>query len=337
MTKFDVYGIGNALVDKEFEVTDKFFADHAIEKGMMTLVDEAQQDKLLHALENNFALKSQAGGGSAANTLYALSQFGGNAFLSCRVANDENGDFYLSQLGTHNIETNTASQRGNGKTGRCLVMISPDAERTMLTYLGASGEISTHELDLQAAQNSRYVYLEGYLVTSPDAKAAVIQLKKFAEANGVNTAMTFSDPAMVEYFQSDVNDVLGDGVDLLFCNEREALIWSATDSLQEACTALKQKARRFAITRGSQGALLFDGQQFVDIAAHPVKAIDTNGAGDMFAGAFLYALTQQNDFPTAGKLASLAAATTVSHFGPRLPPEKHQHIIKQLDTPKRKS
>ncbi len=329
MTKYDVYGVGNALVDQEFEVDDGFFQENEIEKGLMTLVAHEQQQQLLNVLVDKYGVKKRAGGGSAANTLYALSQFGGSAYFSFKVANDETGDFYLQQLGHHNIQTNNNSQREGGTTGSCLVMISPDAERTMHTYLGVSETVSIKELDLEAVKASKYIYIEGYLVTSPSAKAAITELKLFAEQNDVKTAMTFSDPSMLEYFKDNVNDVLGTGVDLLFCNEREALLWSGKDTLEEACDVLKAKARQFAITRGAEGALLYDGRDYTNIAAHEVEAVDTNGAGDMFAGAFLYALTSGMDFAAAGKLASLASANVVSRFGPRLEAEMHQAIIEQ--------
>ncbi len=328
--KYDVYGVGNALVDKEFEVDDSFFQAHDIEKGLMTLVAHDQQQQLLNILKEKFGVKKRAGGGSAANTLYALSQFGGHAFFSCKVANDEPGDFYLAQLGHHNIEINSKNQREEGTTGRCLVMISPDAERTMHTYLGISETVSVTELDFDAAKDSQYIYIEGYLVTSPSAKSAVIELKKFAEQNQIKTAMTFSDPSMLEYFRDSVIEVLGSGVDLLFCNEREALLFSGAKDLEQACEVIKSKARQFVITRGAEGALLFDGQNTINIAPHKVKAIDTNGAGDMFAGAFMYALTKGKDFETAGKLASLASASVVSKFGPRLKADMHQQILAEV-------
>ncbi|MEX0962960.1 MAG: adenosine kinase [Pseudohongiellaceae bacterium] len=324
--KFDVYGVGNALVDKEFEVDESFFTEHAIEKGLMTLVSEEQQQKLLDVLVEKYGVKKRGGGGSAANTLYALSQFGGNAYLSCKVANDDTGDFYLNALGDLNIETNTESQREDGISGQCLVMISPDAERTMHTFLGVSETVSIDEIDFAAVKQSRYIYIEGYLVTSPSAKAAVIELKQFAEKNNIKTAMTFSDPAMLEYFRDNVNEVLGSGVDLLFCNEKEIKLWAQTDDFEAACEKMKAKAKQFAVTRGAAGALLFDGKDYIKIEAHAVKAVDTNGAGDMFAGAFLYALTQAKDFETAGKLASLASATVVSNFGPRLETQHHREI-----------
>ena len=145
MNHYDVYGIGNALVDKEFEVEDSFFAEAGIEKGFMTLIEEDKQQQLLDLLASRYPLKKQAGGGSAANSLYALSQFGGKAFYSCKVANDEPGDFYMAELGDHNIETNLLPQRETGTTGRCVVMVTPDAERTMLTHLGISQYVSEQE------------------------------------------------------------------------------------------------------------------------------------------------------------------------------------------------
>lgn len=328
--KFDVYGVGNALVDKEFEVEESFFAEHKIEKGLMTLVSEEQQKQLLDVLVEKYGIKTRGGGGSAANTLYALSQFGGNAYLACKVANDDTGDFYLSALGDHNIDTNTESQREDGISGQCIVMISPDAERTMHTFLGVSETVSADEIDFEAVRQSEYVYIEGYLVTSPSAKAAVIELKRFAEQNSIKTAMTFSDPAMLEYFRDNVVEVLGSGVDLLFCNEKEAKLWAQTDDFDAACELMKTKARQFAITRGANGALLYDGENYIEVAAHAVKAVDTNGAGDMFAGAFMYALTQGKDFETAGRLASLASATVVSNFGPRLAAEEHARIAAEV-------
>ncbi|MEX2131484.1 MAG: adenosine kinase [Pseudohongiellaceae bacterium] len=330
MKKYHVYAIGNALVDTEFEVHDDFFAEFGIEKGFMTLVSHEQQVQLLKILNEGAALRKRAGGGSAANSLYALSQFGGKAFFSGKVANDETGDFYVAQLGHHNIDTNLANEAQQGTTGRCVVMVSPDAERTMHTYLGVSENVSPAELDRNAVKASEYVYIEGYLVTSPSAREAAKELKKFAQANGVKVAMTFSDPSMVEYFTDAVAEVLGSGVDLLFCNEKEAVLWTNEADVDRACEALKKHARQFVVTRGAKGARLFDGNKFIDIASQSVTAIDTNGAGDMFAGAFLYAITNGHDFATAGKLASHACARLVTSFGPRLQPHEHREILAEL-------
>lgn len=327
MHTLDVYGIGNALVDKEFEVDDAFFSEAGIEKGFMTLIDAPQQEQLLSLLGRRYPLKKRAGGGSAANSLYALSQFGGKAFYSCKVANDETGDFYVEELGSANIQTNLSEHREDGNTGRCIVMVTPDAERTMLTHLGISQYVSEAELKLDVAASAQYVYIEGYLVTSDSALTAAKRLKAAAEQSGVKTALTFSDPAMVEYFRDGVNELIGSGVDLLFCNEKEAKIWSGEDDFAAACKKISTVAKQFAITRGANGALLFDGSNFIDIAPNKVTAVDTNGAGDMFSGAFMYGLTQGMSFKDAGDLASLASATVVSQFGPRLAPEQHAQLL----------
>lgn len=332
MNHYDVYAIGNALVDKEFEVEDSFFAESGIKKGFMTLIEEDKQQQLLDLLSSRYPLKKQAGGGSAANSLYALSQFGGKAFYSCKVAGDEPGDFYVSELGNHNIETNLLPQRETGTTGRCVVMVTPDAERTMLTHLGISQYVSEQDLKIDAVKQAKYIYIEGYLVTSDSARAAAIRLKQIARDNNVKTAMTFSDPAMVEYFRDGVNEVLGDGVDLLFCNEKEAMIWANEDDFEAACSKLKTIAGQFAVTRGARGARLFDGSDYIDIAAHNVKAVDTNGAGDMFSGAFMFGITQGMSFQKAGELASLAAATVVTEFGPRLTPDAHSTVLQKFQT-----
>tara|TARA_R110002072_G_scaffold284396_1_gene448406 strand:+ start:10303 stop:11307 length:1005 start_codon:yes stop_codon:yes gene_type:complete len=330
MTQFDVYGIGNALVDKEFEVEDSFFAEAGIEKGFMTLIDADKQQEILNLLFERYELKKRAGGGSAANTLYALSQFGGSVFYSCKVANDETGDFYVSELGNHNIRTNLSEDRESGNTGRCVVMVTPDAERTMLTHLGISSEVSETDVNDEIIADSSYVYIEGYLVTSDSARQAAIKLKQNAEKHGVKTAMTFSDPAMVEYFRDGINELLGQGVDLLFCNEKEAKIWSGEEDFDAACQKLASVARQFAITRGAKGALLYDGERYMEVAPHKVIAVDTNGAGDMFSGAFMYGITHGLSFQQAGDLASLASATVVTEFGPRLRPEQHAKLLEQF-------
>ncbi|MDO8908729.1 MAG: adenosine kinase [Pseudohongiella sp.] len=331
MAKLDVYGIGNALVDKEFEVEDSFFAEAGIEKGFMTLIDATQQEQLLSLLSRRYSLKKRAGGGSAANSLYAVSQFGGKAFYSCKVANDESGDFYVEELGSSNIQTNLSTEREEGHTGRCIVMVTPDAERTMLTHLGISQHVSEADLKLDLAATAQYVYIEGYLVTSDSARQAAKRLKSAAEQSGVKTALTFSDPAMVEYFREGVNELIGTGVDLLFCNEKEAKIWSGEQDFDTACKKIGSVAKKFAITRGANGALLFDGENYINIAPNKVAAVDTNGAGDMFSGAFMYGLTQGMSFKDAGDLASLASATVVSQFGPRLAPEQHAELLQKFN------
>ncbi len=328
MKTYHVYGIGNALVDKEFEVTDDFFTQEKIQKGVMTLVDGESQNVLLNRLSQQFGLPKMAGGGSAANTVYAISQFGGNTFYSCKVASDELGDFYVGELGNLNIHTNLVENREYGITGKCIVMISPDTERTMLTYLGISEKLSIADLNFEALKDSEYLYLEGYLVTSQTGREACISARKVAEANGVKTALTLSDAAMVQFFRGGLEEMIGDGVDILFANELEANAWTGKETIDQSIEALRTIAKVIVITLGSKGALIYDGVKKIHIDPVPVKAIDSNGAGDMFAGAFLYAISQGKSVEFAGNLASIAAASTVSTFGPRLMPSRHKEILK---------
>ena len=325
MKKYHVYGVGNALVDMEFEVEDAFFQQRGIDKGVMTLVDEERQYELISHLDAFEGKK--ASGGSAANTIIAVNYFGGNAFYSCKVANDELGDFYVDDLQAAGVDSNVGDGRKDGVTGKCLVMVTPDAERTMNTFLGITETFSVDELHHDAIKNSEYLYIEGYLVTSDTGRHAAIEARKIAEEAGVKTALTFSDPAMVEFFKSGLAEMLGDGVDLLFCNEAEAKSWSGSDDLNQALESLKSVAKTFAVTLGSKGAMIYDGKQMIEISPHQVKAIDSNGAGDMFAGAFIYGITHGHSFYEAGNIASLAAARVVSQFGPRLKAEDHKDII----------
>ena len=173
--------------------------------------------------------------------------------------------------------------------------------------------------------------MEGYLSTSDTGRHAAIKGREIAEQNNCKTALTFSDPAMVKFFKDQLADMLGGGVDLLFCNEEEAMTWADTENLDEALDKLKLISKSFAVTLGSKGAVVYDGKETFDIAAQKVKAIDTNGAGDMFAGAFLYAINKGHNFQEAGALASAAAAKVVSDFGPRLAIKEHKALLSILD------
>lgn len=327
--QYDVYGIGNALVDIVTEVDREFFLKNGIEKGVMTLVDEKRQHQLIHAIDMKKSKMSC--GGSAANTIIGVNQFGGKAFYSCLVAKDDLGRFFLMDLKRNGVDTNlTPETSPAGITGKVLVMTTPDAERTMNTFLGISSHLSPQHLNEQALADSTFVYLEGYLVTSPTGLEAMKAAKKIAERRNVKTALTFSDPSMVKYFSQQMNQVIGASVDLLFCNEEEAMIFTGTDDLLSAREKLKEVAKHFVITLGANGAMIFDGDTFISIEPYKVKAVDTNGAGDMFAGAFLYGITHGQSYAEAGKLASLASSRVVTQFGPRLEPVQVQAILGDL-------
>jgi len=326
MSEYDVYGLGNALVDMEFEINDQFLQDNKIDKGVMTLVDENQQHELINQLDAFEGNK--ASGGSAANTLIAISSMGGSSYYSCKVADDELGQFYLDDLKSAGVDCNMDGKHKGGITGKCLVMVTPDAERTMHTFLGISSELSPYEVSEDAIKNSGICYLEGYLTTSETGKAANITAREIAQKNNIKTALTFSDPFVVEHFHDGFTETIGDGIDLLFCNEAEALSYTKKESIDDAVASIKTFAKTFAITLGANGAVVFDGDTMFEIAAHSVKAVDTNGAGDLFAGAFMYGLAQGMSYAQAGNLASKASSIIVSQFGPRLNIEQYQSLVK---------
>lgn len=329
MKKYNVYGIGNALVDIVTEIDNDFFAKNEVEKGVMTLVDENRQHHLMKAID--MKRSKMACGGSAGNTMIAVSQFGGKSFYSFLVAKDELGNFFLSDLKRNGVESTwTYDRLPEGITGKCLVMTTPDADRTMNTFLGVSSFLSPEHIDEEAIKNSSYIYLEGYLVASPKGLEAMKQAKKIAEKHGVLTSLTLSDPNMVKFFSKQFDEVIGASVDLLFCNEEEALTLCETDDLLVAREKLKKVAKKFAITLGANGAVIFDGDTFINIEPYKVKAVDSNGAGDMFAGAFLYAITNGHSYAEAGKLASLASSKVVSQYGPRLEAEQSKKVLKDL-------
>ncbi|WP_295440727.1 adenosine kinase [uncultured Thiodictyon sp.] len=326
MARYHVYGIGNALVDMEYEVDPADLAVLGIDQGVMTLVDEAKQLEIMLHLGTHH--HERASGGSAANTVIGLSQFGGSAYYSCKVADDELGHFYMRDLLEGGVDTNHHTEKEQGHTGRCVVLVTPDGDRTMCTFLGVSGNLSTNELVEEALRDSDWFYTEGYLVTSPAARAASILARQIAEAAGVRTAISLSDPNMVTYFKDGLLDMIGPGMDLIFANEAEAMGMAGTTDLMTAVDYLKTIGREFAITRGAKGALVWDGQGLIEIAGNKVEVVDTVGAGDMFAGAFLYGLTQGWDHQRAGDLASAASARLVTTLGPRIAREETQTVLK---------
>lgn len=327
--KYDVYAMGNALVDIVTEVGDAFVEEHEIEKGVMTLVDEERQHVLYHAME--VKEENMQSGGSAANTIIAASQFGASGYYSCKVANDELGHFFLKDLKANGVDSNWPDEdMDEGITGKCLVMTTPDADRTMNTFLGISAEYNEEQIDDAALINSHYLYIEGYLVASPTGLLAMKKAKEIAERNHVKVAITFSDPSMVTIFKEGMQSVIGDGVDLLFCNEDEAFAYTDTDNIVDAREALQKIAKTFVITQGKNGAMIYDGDTFIDIEPYLVEAIDSNGAGDMYAGAFLYGILHRHSYAEAGKLASLASSKVVSQIGPRLEWHEAKDILNQL-------
>ncbi|ESA38573.1 sugar kinase [Leptolyngbya sp. Heron Island J] len=327
--KYDVYGLGNALVDIECALSVETLAAIGMDKGVMTLLDEAVQDNAIAQL--NSRSTKQSCGGSAANTIIAISQLGGKTFYGCKVADDDYGQFYTQDLVNCGVDTNLTSHAPEaGVTGKCLVLVTPDADRTMGTFLGISAQLSEADLNPDAIIAAEYTYLEGFLVSGENSKAAAIKARHLAKTAGRKVAMSLSDYNMVKFFRPGLLEMIGDGVDMLFANESEALLLADTEDFATAIEHTKTLAKAFAITRGPQGSILFDGEQVLEIAPHPVAAIDTLGAGDMYAGGVLYGLTHGLSWAQAGHLGSLAAAKLVTAYGARMATAELQAALKQV-------
>ncbi len=328
--KYNLYGLGNALVDTEYQVPEDLLLTLGVEKGMMTLIDSEQLSVLEDKLRDHATLKKQASGGSAANSLIAAANFGSSVFFSCKVANDDLGAFYHRDLIESGVATNSDKIRGSGNTGRCLVMVTDDAERTMNTFLGVTGDLGANEIDESALNSSEMLYIEGYLASSEEARVAAIYAHQFAKKSGIKVALTFSDPAMVTYFREQVSSIVGDGVDLLFCNEQEAMIWTGKTSIEQALSSLSDTAIQWVCTRGKDGVSVFDGGNQFDLPGRKVTPVDTNGAGDMFAGAFLYGLSDGWSFERSASFGVYSSSYLITQYGPRLKVNDHARLLEEF-------
>ena len=329
MATVDLFAIGNALIDQEFKVSDDFLIQQNLQKGTMQLTDGDTQAALYNNLKASQDYKGQASGGSAANTTVAFSALGGSAFYGCRVGHDELGKIYLNGLNDAGIQT-AAQSISEGVTGTCMVLVSPDSERTMHTYLGITAELTDAQIDFAPLNSAKWLYIEGYLSTSDSARQAVKQAREIAKANHVQIALTLSDPAMVQYARQGLDELLDDGVDLLFCNEQEALMYTETDNLNAALAQLQSLSKHIVITLGAKGALIHNESNTCTVPGRKVIAVDTNGAGDAFSGAFLYALNAGHDYKSATELAILISSEVVSQFGPRLAVKDYAALLQSF-------
>ena len=313
---YDVYGVGNALVDMEYRVDDAFLAQHGIAKGHMTLVEEAFLDRLGEDLSER--PHERMSGGSAANTIMAIQGFGGRALYSCKVASDDVGRHFLNDLTSAGVATNGNAGASDGLTGRCIVLITDDAERSMNTFLGVSRSLGIAEIDEVALAASESLYIEGYLSAQPPGLEAARRTRQLAEEFAVPTAVSLSDPSMVTFFRDELQRLLGNGVNWLFCNEEEALTWARTDRLDLAIAELKDIGRACFITMGSRGSISVINGGRREVPGFAVEAIDTTGAGDIYAGACLHGLRLGMAEPQAARFGNYAAAALVRQYGARL-------------------
>jgi sugar/nucleoside kinase (ribokinase family) len=311
---YDVYGVGNSLVDIQARISDEIIARLGFHKGVMTLVDERIQHDVLGALEG--VPLSRCAGGSAANTVIAVADFGGKAAYAGKVGADSLGHFFLDDMRKIGvtIEVPTAS----GDTGTCVILITADAQRTMLTHLGVSASLGPDDVNEADIRNSKYVYVEGYLFGGEPTRAAALKTMELAKRNGVKVAFTVSDPFLINNHRDEFWELIKGSVDLLFCNLEEARSLTGKQSPVECATEIHSHAENVALTLGADGSILMHEGRVIPIQGVAARAIDTTGAGDMYAGALLYGITNGLSWSVAGRLASHAAARIVEQLGARL-------------------
>ena len=307
-------GIGNALVDVIAPAEESFLLEHDLVKGSMTLVETERAIELYAALDRAVEMS----GGSAANTVCGVASLGGRAAYIGKVTGDDLGDVFGHDMRALGVAFNRPSGREGTPTGRCVIVVTPDAERTMNTYLGVSSELCTTDLDEAMIADGSVLYMEGYLFDRDDAKAAFRRAAQVAHANGRMVSLTLSDSFCVDRHRADFRELVQESVDLLFGNHDELLSLYQLESFDDAVDALRAECEFAAITVGAEGCVIITPDDILRVAAVPVdKVIDTTGAGDLFAAGFLHGLTAGRDLATCGRYGSIAAAEVISHVGPR--------------------
>ncbi len=313
--KYDVFGMCNALFDIQAEVSDPQLTALKLSKGAMMLLSDAEQAAIIPEVKNQI-VHTEAGG-SGANTMIGVAQLGGKTSFTSRVGPDEHGRRYRESLTAMGV--NPILGEGEGDTGVSLILITPDAQRTMLTYLGQSQSVTASDLDLEALRASKYLYVTGYLWDTDSQKAAVLTAMREANAAGVKVALSLSDPFCIGRHKSDFKELLEKHVDVVFANKDEACgLMDETDPRVAAKALAKLSGGLAAVTLDAGGSVLVSGDEIVEVPVYPVKAVDTTGAGDMYAAGILYGLTQNLPLAETGRIASYCAAQVVAKLGPRL-------------------
>ena len=311
---FDVLGIGNALVDVITSVDDDFVTAHGFPRGATTMVDLDRAD----AVYADLPPAQEISGGSCANTIAGLASFGANVAFIGRVRDDQLGKVYTHDLRSLGVHFDVPPATTGPPTGRCLVMVMPDAHRTQCTYLGASTFIGPEDVDPEVVARAHVTYLEGYLWDQPPAKEAIRKAATAARGAGRQVALTLSDPFCVDRHRDEFRDLVADEIDVLFANEAEIRSLYEVDDFDAALQQVRRHCRIGALTRGEHGSVVIAGDSVHVLEAEPVdRLVDTTGAGDQYAAGFLYGLTHGHDLDTCGRLGSMAAAEVISHYGAR--------------------
>ena len=314
MAELDVVGIGNALVDVLTHAGDDFLRRHGLSKGTMQLVDEARARDLYAAMGPGI----EVSGGSAANTIVGVASFGGRAHYVGKVRNDQLGDVFSHDLRSVGVGYATPAATDGPSTGRCLIVVTPDAQRTMSTYLGASTRLGAPDIDKRLIERAQILYLEGYLFDPPEAQEAFRVAADIAHAAGRKVALTLSDPFCVDRHRAAFVDLVERHIDILFANEAEIRSLYEVHDFDAAVARVRGHCEAAALTRSERGSVIVAADGVHVIKAEPVATVvDTTGAGDLYAAGFMVGLSRGLALPTCGRLGALAAAEVIAHVGAR--------------------
>ena len=312
---FDVLGIGNALVDVLSTEEESFIEQMDLVKGSMTLIDTERAEEIYAAMGGD---KTEASGGSAANTLSGVASFGGRAAYIGRVKDDGLGKAFGHDLNSLGVHFSADLATDGDPTGRCMIVVTPDGERTMNTYLGASATLCADHLDLDLIGSAKVTFLEGYLFDRDDAKHAFRTAAAAAHEAGRKVSLTLSDSFCVDRHRDDFLTLVAEGVDILFANEEEIISLFDAASFDDAVETVRGACEIAALTRSEKGSVVVTADQTIEVAAHPVpQVVDSTGAGDLYAAGFLYGWSQDMTLADCGRLGSMAAAAVIGHTGAR--------------------
>ncbi|MBB5373885.1 adenosine kinase [Acidocella aromatica] len=322
-TRFDITGIGNAIVDYLLPTNDDFLNRHDMPKGAMSLIDADTATKLTAAMAGGVT----ASGGSVANSCAVAAALGARAAFLGKVGADEMGEVFRREIGAHGVHYATPPLTAAIPTARCLILVTPDGQRTMNTYLGAGGEFALHDLDETVIAASAVTYLEGYLFDPPAAQTAFTEAAKMARAAGRQTALSLSDAFCVDRHRDGFRRLIAEGVDILFANEAEVCSLYQSSDFAVAAYQAAQDVKLAVLTRSENGSLIIRGGERAIIPAVPVQVVDTTGAGDAYAAGFLAAYTRGASLADAGALGAKAAALAISRMGARPPAEELKALV----------
>ena len=310
----DLIGLGNAIVDIIVNIEDDFLDSNCLEKGSMNLINSNESQQLLKKCE----VVKQISGGSSANTVVCLSELGNKVQFIGRVKNDEFGKFFCSDIKKSNTLFNTPPTEKGPATAHSLILISPDAQRTMCTYLGASVEFEPKDIDFNSIKKSKYLYLEGYLWDSELAKNAFLEAARIAKLSNTRIILSLSDSFCVERHRDSFLKLINDYVDIIFCNETEVLSLLKEDKLKNCIESLTSLCELVVVTLGSKGSLIINKNEVEVIKAYQEgKVIDTTGAGDIYAGGFIHGLINNYSLKTCGEIGSICAGQIITQLGSR--------------------